>query len=84
MSVCVCVDAKLTHANNPLNVNTANIYLLGELVDGLIGVFIGERVYVDFHSCHRGEMGEGNGGSGGGEVQGTVRNKSCITAAYVM
>lgn len=59
-SVCLCVriNARLTHANNPLNVNAANINLLGKLVDGLIGVFIGERVHIDFDSCRGGEVGE--------------------------
>ncbi len=56
--MCVCTNARLTHANNPLNVNTANINLLGKLVDGLIGVFIGERVHVDFNSCRGREAGE--------------------------
>ncbi len=48
----------LTHANNSLNVNAANINLLGKLVDGLIRVFIGERVHVNFDSCHGGEAGD--------------------------
>lgn len=49
-----CPRATLTHANHPLNVNVADINLLGEFVDGLIGVLIGERIHVDFDSCRGG------------------------------
>lgn len=55
----VCSDARLTHANNSLNVNAAHIDLLGKLVDGLVGVFIGERVHVDFDSWRGAEVCSG-------------------------
>lgn len=58
MGVCFSTIARLTHANNLLDVNAANINLLGKLMDGLIGVFIGERVHVDFDSCQEGEARE--------------------------
>lgn len=69
--------ARLTHANNSLDVNAANVNLLGKLVDGLIGVLVGERVHVDFHSCRGGEGGKMTEEEGG--MKRRVRNMSCIT-----
>lgn len=50
--VCLCAKARLTYANNPLDMNIANIYFLGKLMDGLIRVLIRKRVHIDFDSFH--------------------------------
>lgn len=51
----MCVSARLTHANNSLDVNTASVNFLGKVMDGLIGVFVSEGIHVDFDPCHGGE-----------------------------
>ena len=57
--VSVRINARLTHADDPLDVNAANIDFLGELVDGLIGVLVGEWVHIDFDPCQMREEKEG-------------------------